>query len=58
MDAEDAINQPLPPLVKSASRSSLDDGISWYYGNIKRDTAESILEKGMLTYLVTVASKS
>ncbi|GIX89198.1 tyrosine-protein kinase HTK16, partial [Caerostris extrusa] len=44
MDAEDTINQPLPPLVKSASRSSLDEGISWFHGKITRDAAEHILE--------------
>ncbi|CAL1272831.1 unnamed protein product [Larinioides sclopetarius] len=44
MDAEDTVNPPLPPLVKSASRSSLDEGISWFHGKITRDAAEHILE--------------
>ncbi|GFV19462.1 hypothetical protein TNCV_3663941 [Trichonephila clavipes] len=44
MDAEDTINQPLPPLVKSASRSSLDESVSWFHGKITRDAAERTLE--------------
>ncbi|GFT73185.1 tyrosine-protein kinase HTK16 [Nephila pilipes] len=44
MDVEDTVNQPLPPLVKSASRSSLDESVSWFHGKITRDAAERILE--------------
>ncbi|XP_015921309.1 tyrosine-protein kinase HTK16 isoform X2 [Parasteatoda tepidariorum] len=43
MDAEDTLTHPLPPLVKSASRNSIDEGVSWFHGKILRDEAERIL---------------
>ncbi|KFM71953.1 Tyrosine-protein kinase HTK16, partial [Stegodyphus mimosarum] len=44
MDVEDTLNQPLPPLNKSASRTSIDESISWFHGKITRDAAEHILD--------------
>lgn len=46
MDEDDVstLSQPLPPLIKSASRTSMDDSISWFHGKITREAAEHVLD--------------
>lgn len=51
MDGDETFYQPLPPLIKSASRTSIDEGVSWYHGKINRDAAEHILEISMFCYI-------